>query len=190
MRQPSGPPSRSRSARYCRFQAGSNSTASRPSSGSTLRPRTSTRPAASSAGRSKSSTTTTRPIRPRPSRRRKSSSTRDGVLALVGPITSRNLDAMAPVVESLKTPLLYATNYEGGKVRPVHLFVQHRAQSGAGAAAAVHDQHLRQELFPARRRPALAAQDVRSGGADHPEARRPHRRHGIHHRQGNRFCAR
>ena len=30
---------------------------------------------------------------------------RDGVLAVVGPITSRNLDAMAPVVESLKTPL-------------------------------------------------------------------------------------
>ena len=41
--------------------------------------------------------------------------TQDNVLALVGPITSRNLDAMAPVVESLKTPLLYATNYEGGK---------------------------------------------------------------------------
>ena len=40
---------------------------------------------------------------------------RDGVLAVVGPITSRNLDAIAPVVESLKTPLLYATNYEGGK---------------------------------------------------------------------------
>ena len=40
---------------------------------------------------------------------------RDGVLALVGPITSRNLDAIAPVVESMKTPLLYATNYEGGK---------------------------------------------------------------------------
>jgi branched-chain amino acid transport system substrate-binding protein/urea transport system substrate-binding protein len=40
---------------------------------------------------------------------------RDGVLAVVGPITSRNLDAMAPVVESMKTPLLYATNYEGGK---------------------------------------------------------------------------
>jgi urea transport system substrate-binding protein len=40
---------------------------------------------------------------------------REGVLAVVGPITSRNLDAMAPVLESLKTPLLYATNYEGGK---------------------------------------------------------------------------
>jgi len=40
---------------------------------------------------------------------------RDGVVALVGPITSRNLDAIVPVVESLKTPLLYATNYEGGK---------------------------------------------------------------------------
>jgi urea transport system substrate-binding protein len=40
---------------------------------------------------------------------------RDGVVALVGPITSRNLDAMAPVAENLKTPLLYATNYEGGK---------------------------------------------------------------------------
>jgi urea transport system substrate-binding protein len=40
---------------------------------------------------------------------------RDGVLAVVGPITSRNLDAMAPVVASAKTPLLYATNYEGGQ---------------------------------------------------------------------------
>src|SRR4051812_3079407 len=40
---------------------------------------------------------------------------RDGVVALVGPITSRNLDAIVPVVERLKTPLLYATNYEGGK---------------------------------------------------------------------------
>src|SRR3984893_17323848 len=39
----------------------------------------------------------------------------DGVLAGVGPITSRNLNAIAPVAESLKTPLLYATNYEGGK---------------------------------------------------------------------------
>jgi urea transport system substrate-binding protein len=39
----------------------------------------------------------------------------DGVLALVGPITSRNLNAMAPTVEALKTPLFYATNYEGGK---------------------------------------------------------------------------
>jgi branched-chain amino acid transport system substrate-binding protein/urea transport system substrate-binding protein len=39
---------------------------------------------------------------------------RDGVLAVVGPITSRNLNAVAPVAESRKTPLLYATNYEGG----------------------------------------------------------------------------
>jgi urea transport system substrate-binding protein len=40
---------------------------------------------------------------------------RDGVLALVGPITSQNLIAIAPVVEAAKTPLLYATNYEGGQ---------------------------------------------------------------------------
>jgi urea transport system substrate-binding protein len=40
---------------------------------------------------------------------------RDGVLAVIGPITSRNLNAIAPAAESLKTPLLYATNYEGGK---------------------------------------------------------------------------
>lgn len=39
----------------------------------------------------------------------------DGVVALVGPITSQNLNAIAPVAESSKTPLLYATNYEGGK---------------------------------------------------------------------------
>jgi urea transport system substrate-binding protein len=39
----------------------------------------------------------------------------DGVLAVVGPITSANLNAIVPVAENLKTPLLYATNYEGGK---------------------------------------------------------------------------
>jgi branched-chain amino acid transport system substrate-binding protein/urea transport system substrate-binding protein len=39
----------------------------------------------------------------------------DGVVAVVGPITSQNLDAIVPVLASRKTPLLYATNYEGGK---------------------------------------------------------------------------
>jgi urea transport system substrate-binding protein len=39
----------------------------------------------------------------------------DGVVAVVGPITSRNLNAIVPVAENLRTPLLYATNYEGGK---------------------------------------------------------------------------
>lgn len=39
---------------------------------------------------------------------------RDGVLAVVGPITSRNLNAIKPTIERMKTPLLYATNYEGG----------------------------------------------------------------------------
>ncbi|MEL7026143.1 MAG: ABC transporter substrate-binding protein, partial [Pseudomonadota bacterium] len=39
---------------------------------------------------------------------------RDGVLALSGPITSNARDAMTPMVQRLKTPLLYATNYEGG----------------------------------------------------------------------------
>ena len=38
----------------------------------------------------------------------------DGVLAVVGPITSQNLDAIVPVLAARKTPLLYATNYEGG----------------------------------------------------------------------------
>ncbi|CAN7255519.1 substrate-binding protein [Bradyrhizobium sp. LjRoot220] len=39
----------------------------------------------------------------------------DGVVALVGPVTSQNFNAIVPVAESLKTPLLYATNFEGGK---------------------------------------------------------------------------
>lgn len=39
----------------------------------------------------------------------------DGVVAVVGPITSANLNAIVPIAESLKTPLLYATNFEGGK---------------------------------------------------------------------------
>jgi urea transport system substrate-binding protein len=39
----------------------------------------------------------------------------DGVVAVVGPITSANLNAVVPIAESSKTPLLYATNFEGGK---------------------------------------------------------------------------
>ncbi|WP_025899499.1 substrate-binding protein [Sneathiella glossodoripedis] len=39
---------------------------------------------------------------------------RDEVIAVSGPITSAARDAMAGTVKRLKTPLLYATNYEGG----------------------------------------------------------------------------
>jgi ABC-type branched-subunit amino acid transport system substrate-binding protein len=39
---------------------------------------------------------------------------KDKVHALLGPITSANRDAMTPSVTKLKTPLLYATDYEGG----------------------------------------------------------------------------
>jgi branched-chain amino acid transport system substrate-binding protein/urea transport system substrate-binding protein len=39
----------------------------------------------------------------------------DGVLAVVGPITSQNLDAMVPVLATHRTPLIYGTDYEGGQ---------------------------------------------------------------------------
>ncbi len=39
----------------------------------------------------------------------------DNVLAVIGPITSQNLNAVAPTMQVEKTPLLYATNYEGGQ---------------------------------------------------------------------------
>ena len=39
---------------------------------------------------------------------------RDEVLCMVGPVTSAARDAVAPTVERLRTPLLYATDYEGG----------------------------------------------------------------------------
>lgn len=39
---------------------------------------------------------------------------RDEVLAITGPITSNARDAMSPTCTRLRTPLLYATNYEGG----------------------------------------------------------------------------
>jgi len=39
---------------------------------------------------------------------------KDKVHAVLGPITSANRDAMTPVMAKLKTPLLYATDYEGG----------------------------------------------------------------------------
>ncbi len=38
----------------------------------------------------------------------------DEVIAVSGPITSNARDAMAPTFKRSKTPLLYATNYEGG----------------------------------------------------------------------------
>ncbi len=39
---------------------------------------------------------------------------RDKIIAATGPITSNARDAMAPTFARMKTPLLYATNYEGG----------------------------------------------------------------------------
>jgi branched-chain amino acid transport system substrate-binding protein/urea transport system substrate-binding protein len=39
---------------------------------------------------------------------------RDKVIAICGPITSNNRDAMMPTLSRAKVPLLYATNYEGG----------------------------------------------------------------------------
>ncbi|MCX5494955.1 substrate-binding protein [Kaistia dalseonensis] len=39
---------------------------------------------------------------------------RDKVIAVSGPITSNNRDAMMPTLSRAKVPLLYATNYEGG----------------------------------------------------------------------------
>jgi len=39
---------------------------------------------------------------------------KDKVIAVVGPITSGARDAMTPTMTKLKTPLLYATDYEGG----------------------------------------------------------------------------
>jgi len=46
---------------------------------------------------------------------------RDEAIALVGPITSASRDAMTETVKRHKTPLLYATNYEGG-ICNRHLF--------------------------------------------------------------------
>ncbi|PYO57762.1 MAG: aliphatic amidase expression-regulating protein [Candidatus Rokuibacteriota bacterium] len=39
---------------------------------------------------------------------------RDKVLAILGPVTSANRDAIQPTIERFKTPLFYATDYEGG----------------------------------------------------------------------------
>lgn len=39
---------------------------------------------------------------------------KEKVLAISGPITSNSRDAMMPTMSRFKTPLLYATNYEGG----------------------------------------------------------------------------
>lgn len=39
---------------------------------------------------------------------------RDKVNVIIGPVTSANRDAMQPTIERYRTPLLYATDYEGG----------------------------------------------------------------------------
>lgn len=39
---------------------------------------------------------------------------KEKVISLIGPITSSGRDAMIPTANRFKTPLLYATNYEGG----------------------------------------------------------------------------
>jgi len=39
---------------------------------------------------------------------------RDKVVAIFGPVTSANRDAIRPTIERFKTPLFYATDYEGG----------------------------------------------------------------------------
>ena len=72
-------------------------------------------PAGSSDGPSKSSIATTAPDPTSPARRRARWSRRTACWRWSGPITSQNLDAIVPVLASHKTPLLYATNYEGGK---------------------------------------------------------------------------
>ena len=41
-------------------------------------------------------------------------SQRDKVNAIFGPVTSANRDAMQPTIDRFKTPLMYATDYEGG----------------------------------------------------------------------------
>ena len=38
----------------------------------------------------------------------------DEVSAIIGPVTSANRDAMQPTLERFRTPLFYATDYEGG----------------------------------------------------------------------------
>lgn len=43
---------------------------------------------------------------------------RDQVTAIIGPVTSANRDAMLPTIARYKTPLLYATDYEGGVCSP------------------------------------------------------------------------
>lgn len=43
---------------------------------------------------------------------------RYGVTAVIGPVTSANRDAILPTMQRFKTPLLYATDYEGGACNP------------------------------------------------------------------------
>jgi branched-chain amino acid transport system substrate-binding protein/urea transport system substrate-binding protein len=43
---------------------------------------------------------------------------RDNVTVVIGPVTSANRDAILPTMQRYKTPLLYATDYEGGVCNP------------------------------------------------------------------------
>src|SRR5208282_5779652 len=74
---------------------------------------------------------------------------RDGVLAVVGPITSRNLNAIKPTIESTKTPLLYATNYEGGACSRYIFSFSSVPNQELAQTAALHEPDLRQHLLHA-----------------------------------------
>ena len=103
-----------RSARVLPFSGGVELYGAQAKLGLDLRRPTSMPPAGSSDVPSRSSIATTDPAEHR--RRGGAQDGRGGrCLAVVGPITSQNLDAIVPVLASRKTPLLYATNYEGGK---------------------------------------------------------------------------
>ena len=114
---------------------------------------------------------------------------RDHVLAVVGPITSRNLNAIKPEVERAKTPLLYATNYEGGACsRYIFAFSTVPNQELAQLLPYMNetfgntyyllgaDRAWPHKMFASRR-----ANDRRT--------RRPRRRQGIHDRKRKGFRA-
>jgi len=92
---------------------------------------------------------------------------RDGVLAVVGPITSQNLNAIAPLAESPEDAAALRHELRRRQMQPIFFLFQHGSQPGAGPIAALHESDLRRHLFPAGRRPGLASPDVRHRAAPH-----------------------
>ena len=130
--------------------------------------------------RSSSSTATTDASRQHRSERRARWSRRTACWPWSGRSPRNNRDAMMPMLRGLQGAVALCHELRGRRMQPLPVLVQHGAQPGTREAAALHEGEGRRRLLHVRRRPCLAAEDVRRGRDDDRQAGRQGRRQGVH----------